>query len=92
MKNSLVKNIGTLYNFIQCFETHECVEVQIGLILDAAFSSSEVDTWTTDERADAIFTCRQTQEIIKTVFELSDIITTLHLNFMPFTAEEKKYP
>lgn len=79
MENNTIINIEKLYNYIDCFEEDNFVREKLGLLLDTAFSSPEADSWSANERADVIFVCRQTQDIVKSMFEMRDIITALHV-------------
>jgi hypothetical protein len=54
--------------FIDCFDNVEEVKSNLRKMLDFTICSPEVDDWSSDERADMIFFCRQAERLFDAIY------------------------
>lgn len=58
-------------DFFERYELHEC-EAAIWRLLSAAFGSEDADLWDKHDRSDAVFFCRNLDQVLKALYQAKD--------------------
>ena len=66
---------GVINDFFERYEMHEC-ESAIWRLLSAAFASEDADLWDKHDRSDAVFFCRNLDQLLKALYKAKDKLTT----------------
>ena len=62
--------INLINQFLGCYDDMEEVRRVMQEIIDTAMTSPQADSWTTDERADAIFFCKLMTQLAEAVMKI----------------------
>lgn len=71
--------IETMKQYVECFDDSNEVKTYMQSLLDNALSSTEADCWSSTQRTDLIFFCRQTQLLFDAFFAAKPLISEMHL-------------
>lgn len=67
-----------LRDFFERYELHEC-ETELWRLLSAAFASEDADMWDKQERGNAVFFCKNLDQVLKALYQLKDQLSTIKL-------------
>ena len=62
--------INLINQFLSCYDDIEDVRRVMQEIIDTAMTSPQADSWTTEERADAIFFCKLMTQMAEAVMKI----------------------
>lgn len=57
-----------IHEFMERYDLREC-QAELWRLLSAAFSSEDADHWDKHERGNAVFFCRNLDQLLKALFE-----------------------